>query len=414
MPWNRGSHAADGNGAEGPTTPGGSPAAAPGPSGEAGAPSAVAAVPRPAAAAEAPPRETAWRAPDPATRRRVLPDAEAPEETGRTVLVTGASGMLGREVALGLIRGGHRVTAFQRSDAKALKASLGERGRERLHQHRGTLTDPDAVERALDGADAVIHLAAKVSVSGPWEEYEEANVRGTRVLLQLARWAGVRDVVYVSSPSVSHAGSSFMGQANEPADPCAARGNYARSKAYGERLALEADGEDLRVGVVRPHLVWGPGDTQLVERILERASRGGLPLLDQGAALIDSTYVTNAADAIVRCLERIDAAHGRPLVVTNGEPRTVGELLTGMCRAAGVPEPVRRIPSPLARLAGRVIEKVWERRPGEDEPPMTEFLAEQLSTAHWFDQRETREVLDWMPAVSIDAGMERLREYYRG
>ena len=56
---------------------------------------------------------------------------------------------------------------------------------------------------------------------------------------------------------------------------------------------------------------------------------------------------------------------------------------------------------------------MWARRPGEDEPPMTQFLAEQLSTAHWFDQRETRQLLKWTPRVSIDEGMQRLREYYR-
>lgn len=354
-----------------------------------------------------------WTPPDPAQRRQVLPDAELPRTVGSTVLVTGASGLLGGTVALELIRRGHRIIALQRSDARAVRRSLQAKGAQRFDQRRGDLTDPEAVRRAMDGADAVVHLAAKVSVSGPWQEYVDVNVRGTRVMLETAKEAGIRDFVYVSSPSVSHTGSSFMGQANEPASPEHARGNYARSKAYAELLALDADSEDFRVGVVRPHLVWGPGDTQLVERILERASRGGIPLLDAGAALIDSTYVDNAAEAIVRALGRLDTVHGRPLVVTNGEPRTVGELMGAMCRAGGVPEPTRRVPSGAARLAGRVIEKVWEKRPGQDEPPMTEFLAEQLSTAHWFDQRETRELLDWEPSVSIDEGMDRLAAYYR-
>ncbi|OAX56032.1 hypothetical protein A5N15_09645 [Rothia kristinae] len=167
--------------------------------------------------------------------------------------------------------------------------------------------------RAMDGADAVVHLAAKVSVSGPWAEYEEVNVRGTRVMVEMAKRAGIRDYVQISSPSVSHAGSAFMGQPNLTADPDHARGNYARSKAYGELLALEADGEDFRVGVIRPHLVWGPGTPSWWSGIMERASRGGIPLLDAGAALIDTTYVDNAATAIVRCLERLETVHGRPL-----------------------------------------------------------------------------------------------------
>ncbi|RII90470.1 NAD(P)-dependent oxidoreductase, partial [Clavibacter michiganensis] len=71
-----------------------------------------------------------------------------------------------------------------------------------------------------------------------------------------------------------------------------------------------------------------------------------------------------------------------------------------------------RVPAALARAAGGAVERVWAVRPGSDEPPMTRFLAEQLSTAHWFDQRETRLALGWTPAVSLDEGFERLRLSY--
>jgi nucleoside-diphosphate-sugar epimerase len=104
--------------------------------------------------------------------------------------------------------------------------------------------------------------------------------------------------------------------------------------------------------------------------------------------------------------------HGRAYVLTNGEPRTVADLVTGMCRAAGVRPPAWRVPAGLARAAGSVVEAVWRVRPGADEPPMTRFLAEQLSTAHWFDQRATRADLRWRPAVSIDEGMRRLAEHF--
>ncbi|WP_269928026.1 NAD-dependent epimerase/dehydratase family protein [Kocuria massiliensis] len=358
-------------------------------------------------------KPTPWKAPNPSTRREILADHSLSKSRNRTVVVTGASGLLGSRVALRLIARGYTVRCFQRRDAVAVRESLQEEGRSRFEQHRGSITNPGHVARALEGADAVIHLAAKVSVTGPWEEYVETNVTGTRLLLEGARSEGIRRFVYVSSPSVSHAGSSFMGQANEPADPSAARGNYARSKAYAERLALDYDAEDFLVGVVRPHLVWGPGDTQLVERIIERAHRGGIPLLDAGAALIDSTYVDNAAEAVVRDFKRLKTVHGKPLVISNGEPRTVGELMTMMCDAAGVQPPERRVPASLAKVAGSIVEKIWEKRPGSDEPPMTRFLAEQLSTSHWFDQRETRQLLGWTPEVSIDEGMRRLRRYYR-
>jgi nucleoside-diphosphate-sugar epimerase len=166
------------------------------------------------------------------------------------------------------------------------------------------------------------------------------------------------------------------------------------------------------VVAVRPHLVWGPGDTQLIGRIVERARAGRLPLLGSGAALIDTTYRDNAASAIVAALDRAESAHGRAFVVTNGEPRTIAELLEGICRAAGVTPPRWRMPAAAARVAGLAVEGLWAVRPGADEPPMTRFLAEQLSTAHWFDQRETRRALDWVPAVTIEEGLARLAASY--
>jgi len=323
------------------------------------------------------------------------------------VLVTGTSGLLGRAVAQKLFDSGHTVRTLQRSAVDAPWESV-----------RGSVADPDTAARAVAGMDAVIHLAAKVSFTGEWADFVSTNIVGTRQLLASAKHAGVRDFVFVSSPSVAHFGASIVGAGAGLADPAQAHGYYARSKAAAEELALAEDSPEFRVTAIRPHIVWGPGDTQLVERVVERARAGRLPLLDGGRALIDTTYIDNATAAIVRGLERMDYAHGQALVVTNGEPRPVAELIAGICAAAGVPSPGYSVPGWLARGAGSVIEKAWtaagSRGLVHDEPPMTRFLAEQLSTAHWFDQRHTQAVLDWTPEVSLDEGLARLAEYYRG
>lgn len=324
-----------------------------------------------------------------------------------TILVTGASGLLGRTVAQVLATRGETVRTLQRRPS----------GIPGVQDIAGSITDREVVDRAMEGSDGVVHLAAKVSLTGPRETFEAVNTGGTRHLLDAAERAGVRSFVQVSSPSVAHGGRSLVGVGAEPADPVGARGHYARTKAAAEQLALRRDrGGDggLAVVAVRPHLVWGPGDTQLVERILDRAGRGRLPLLDHGAALIDTIYVDNAASGIVAALDRAPAVHGRAYVLTNGEPRTVRDLLRSMCLAGGVRPPSRRVPAALARAAGSVVEALWRVRPGEDEPPMTRFLAEQLSTAHWFDQRATHEDLRWRPAVSLDDGFLRLAAHYGG
>lgn len=324
------------------------------------------------------------------------------------VLVTGASGLLGRITAAHVRDAGHDVRTFQRRPS----------GVDGVEDHRGSLTDRDDVERAVRGVDAVVHLAAKVSLAGDPADFRRVNVDGTRTLLDAARRHGVADVVHVSSPSVAHTGASIVGEDAPPADPVHASGEYARTKAEAELRVLAADG-DLRVVAIRPHVVWGPGDEQLVARVAERARAGRLPLLGHGAALIDTTYVDNAASSLVAALHRLGDAdgvvRGRAYVVTNGEPRTVAELVRGICTAVGAPQPTLRVPAALARGAGAAVEAAWARLPlrsADGEPPMTRFLAEQLSTAHWFDQRRTRADLRWHPEVSIDEGLRRLATWH--
>lgn len=315
------------------------------------------------------------------------------------ILLTGATGMTGRATARRLIERGDDVTVLQRRAA-------GLDCREVL----ADLTDHDAVRAAADGQDVVLHLAAKVGAFGDRAEYERVNIGGTRAVVDACRAAGVPRLVNVSSPSVAHSGSALMGAGAEPADPATARSHYARTKAAAELLALAADGPDLAVLCLRPHLIWGPGDTQLIAPVVARARAGRLVLIDHGAALIDTTYVDNAVDALVSAVDVCGPVHGEALVISNGEPRPVAEILSRVCAAAGVPAPRRRVPFAVAAAAGSVAETLWRvgRLPGE--PPLTRFLAEQLGTAHWFDQRRTREALNWVPAVSLDEGFDRLRD----
>ncbi len=321
------------------------------------------------------------------------------------VLVTGGRGLLGSATVRELTARGHEVTTLQRSPA-----GHGPEVREIL----GDVTDAGVVRAAAEGRDAIVHLAALVSMVGAWSEFERVNVGGTRNVLAAASAAGVTRLVHVSSPSVAHAGEPLVGVASTPADPDRARGNYARSKAIAELEALSHDGEALAVSAIRPHLVWGPGDTQLIGRIAERARQGRLVLIDDGAALIDTTYVDNAAEALAQALDRCTRpeVRGRALVVTNGQPRTVAELVGRIAEASGGASPRRHVPFSVARTAGAVLERVWARSGREDEPPLTAFVAEQLATAHWFDQRETRAALDWRPSVGIEEGLARLGASY--
>ena len=317
------------------------------------------------------------------------------------VLVTGSSSLLGGQIVRQLVQRGDTVTVMQRKPA----AVAGELG---LEQHLGDVVDPEVAAQAVAGVDTVIHLAARVGVVGTREQFFSTNVVGTRVMLAAAQAAGVQRFVFVSSPSVAHTGAALAGHGADAADPRHAKGEYSKSKALAEQEVLAADGDGITTIAVRPHLVWGPGDTQLVGRIVERAQQGRLALVAGGRPLIDTTYLDNAADAVIAAADRADVGHGRAFIVSNGEPRTVEEMVTRICLAAGERPPTRSVPRRLAWLAGAVAETAWKVNGRDDDPPMTRFLAGQLGTAHWFDLRETQDVLQWQPKVSLDEGFARL------
>lgn len=317
------------------------------------------------------------------------------------VLVTGATSTVGRATVQVLLDRGDDVTVLQR-----------RRSRLPCREVLGDIRDSSLVRGAARGQDVVVHLAAKVDLAGPWGEFARVNIGGTRNVVDACRTADVGRLVHVSSPSVAHGGRPLVGVGAQPADPASARGHYARSKAVAEREALAADSAALAVLVLRPHLVWGPGDTQLVGRLLARARTGRLPVIGTGAALIDTTYVDNAADALAAGVTACGPLHGEALVVSNGEPRPVREVLARLCGAAGVPGPSVRVPLWAGWVAGGCLEALWAATRRQDTPPMTRFLAEQMATAHWFDQRRTRAALGWQPRVSLDEGFSRLAAWH--
>jgi len=316
------------------------------------------------------------------------------------VLVTGGSSLIGAGVANALQQRGDSVSVFQRSTSTSVSPDV--------EQVLGDVRDASAVRAALDGCDAVVHLAAKVGVVGTWQDYESINVDGTRHVVEGIRALGIRRFVHVSSPSVAHGGESIVGGGADPAVLDHGSAWYPTSKALGERLALEAASEACGVVVIRPHLVWGPGDTQLVGRIIERARAGRLALVGGGRALVDSTYVDNAVSSLVAALDAVGPGaicSGKAYVIANGEPRPIRELIEGFCRAADVAFAPRDVPLAVARPLGSAIEWAWPRLGRDDEPPLTRFIARQLGTAHWFDPRPARDDLGWTPAVTIDDGL---------
>lgn len=323
------------------------------------------------------------------------------------ILVTGGGGFLGQALCRGLVERGHRVVSFNRGRYPALDA-LG------VEQIQGDLGEREAVIAAARGCEAVFHNAAKAGAWGPYAEYHRANVLGTDHVIAACRTHGIGRLVYTSTPSVTHRATHPVAGGTAETVPYGERlkAPYAATKLVAERAVLAANDASLATVALRPRLIWGPGDNQLLPRLVARAKAGRLRLVGNGENLIDTTYIDNAAQAHFDAFARLApgaACAGRAYFISNGEPKTLRETLNGLLAAVGAPTVQKTIPFRLAYAIGAVCEGLWHALPLQGEPPMTRFLAEQLATTHWYSMEPARRDFGYVPKVSFAEGLERLR-----
>ncbi len=319
-------------------------------------------------------------------------------------LVTGGGGFLGRYIVEQLLARGDAVRVLGRGDYPDLR-------KQGAVVVQGDVRDEAAVRAACRGIDVAFHAAAKAGVWGSWRDYYQINTVGTEHVLASCREEGVPRLVYTSSPSVTFAAEDQCG-IDETA-PYATRwlAHYPHSKALAEQAVLAANGPTLATCALRPHLIWGPRDQHLVPRLLDRARKGKLRRIGDGKNLIDMVYVENAAEAhllAADALEKTGTPAGKAYFISQGDPVNCWDWIDEILALAHLPPVRRRVSASLAYRAGAVLEGIWHclRLPGE--PPMTRFVAAQLSTSHYFDIRRAQRDFGYRPKVSTAEGMIRL------
>jgi 2-alkyl-3-oxoalkanoate reductase len=324
------------------------------------------------------------------------------------VLVTGGGGFLGQALCRGLLAQGHEVASFSRSRHAVLDA-LG------VQQIQGDLADREAVLRGFSaGFDAVLHNAAKAGAWGSYASYHSANVTGTQHVLEACCEHGIGRLVYTSTPSVAHRATHPVEGGTAESVPYGegVKAHYAASKIIAERAVLAANSASLATVALRPRLIWGPGDTQILPKLVERARSGRVRLVGGGLNRVDTTYIDNAAQAHLDALQHLQpgaACAGKAYFISNGEPWALRDILNGLLRAAGAPEVHKTIPFPVAYAVGGICEMLWTVLPLADEPPLTRFLAEQLSTPHWYSMTPATTDFGYVPKVSMQEGLARLQ-----
>jgi nucleoside-diphosphate-sugar epimerase len=323
------------------------------------------------------------------------------------VLVTGGGGFLGTALATTARSRDLRVRSLARRSYRHLE-DIG------VEQIQGDVSDLQDVSRALRGCDTVFHTAAKAGLWGPEAEYDRINVQGTQNVVDACREHGARRIIYTSSPSVVFDGQAMEGADESAPYPKRFEAAYPRTKALAEQIVIAANGSELATVSIRPHLIWGPGDNNLLPRIIARARRGQLRRIGRGDPLVDPIYIDNAADAHFLAADRLEpgsSVAGRIYFVTQGEIIPLWEIIDRLLEAAKLPPVQRAVGRPLAFAAAGIMELIYHLTRRQTEPSFTRFLVRQLSTTHWFNNDAARRDLGYEPRVSISEGLRRLEQH---
>lgn len=326
------------------------------------------------------------------------------------VLITGGSGFLGRVTARLMRKAGYDVTILCRGAHRFLAD-------EGFSVIRGDICDRPFLLNVFNGFDEVHHIASLTGISTVQSPFFKINVEGTRNVIDACLKNRIRKLIYTSSPSVV-----FDGTSEEMADESAPYPGfflnpYSETKAEAEKMVLDVNAEDDLLTVsLRPHLIWGPEDTNLIPRLLERALKARLFIVGNGKNYADLTYVENAALAQLKASESLTAGSsvcGQAYFITNDEPVLLWEFINRIIEGTGLEKVERHLPFKAAYLLGAGLESVYSLLKLNREPVMTRFLASQLATTHTYSIAKAKNELGYIPRVSMDEGLDKLFSYLK-
>jgi 2-alkyl-3-oxoalkanoate reductase len=326
------------------------------------------------------------------------------------MLVTGGGGFVGSALCRRLRALGHDVTSLVRRPHAALDA-------EGIHTVNHDLALPKATAELaglFTGVECVFHTAAHVKMWGPREAFIRGNIAATENVIAACRVAGVAKLVFTSSPSVVAADHDLRGIDESEPYPTRYRALYPETKAAAERAVLAAHGSALQTIALRPHLIFGPGDTNLVPTILKRARAGRLVQVGDGKNLVDLTFIDDCVSAHVLAAVALDVSPtvgGRAFFISQGTPVPLWEWIGRVLALHDAPPVRRQISATTARLLATVAETVWKTFRLASDPPLTRFLAEEMSTDHYFNISAAQRELGYKPTCTVWEATEKVRTF---
>lgn len=326
-----------------------------------------------------------------------------------TLLITGATGLVGSHIAERAVAEGYRVRALVRpsSPDKAFLERLG------VELALGDLTDAGSLAKAVAGAKWIVHCAAMVGDWGPMDEYRRVNYTALRSLLDLAlAEKGLDRFVMMSSLGVYEARDHF-GTDESVSPHLVGIDGYTRSKAESEQLVLEAiRGEGLRGVVLRPGFIYGPRDRQVLPRLVDVLRSGGFWYFGDGTQKLNNTGVKNLVHGVMLAMQK-DEALGEVFNITDDPLVSRLEFVGTVAGALGIPQPKKKLPRGVAYPLVYGVDRAARFIGTKDAPRLSmaryKFLALHLE----YSIAKAKRVLGYRPPLTFQEGMTEAVRWYQ-
>ncbi len=325
----------------------------------------------------------------------------------QTCLITGATGFVGSHLAEACQARGIAVRALARSGSAT--GPLEKLGATIIP---GDLTDADAVRKAADGVDLVMHCAAKVGDWGPVEDYRAVNVDALRSLLDACKGKPLQRFIHMSSLGVYAARHHHGTDETEPL-PALHMDGYTQTKVESERLALNYKRiHKVPVVVLRPGFIYGPRDRTVMPRLFEALRTGQMRYLGSGDRAMNCIYVGNLVDAAFLAVENPKAV-GQVFNLTDGEFVSKRRFIESIADGAGLPRPTKKVPLMAGSLLAWMMERRARRRGDKQAPRLTQARVKFLGLNLDFSIEKAKRELGYQPRLSFDQAMKETMAWYR-
>lgn len=320
------------------------------------------------------------------------------------VLVTGATGFLGKYLTEQLLSKGYTVYALGRNKkAGTILEGMGAIFCE------GDFTKTESCEKYFSGVDYVIHAGALSTVWGRWEDFENINVNGTRIVCEMCVKYGIKRMVYVSSPSIYSGKADRFDIVESDYDSKNELNYYIKSKIMAEAALKEYS--SLSIVTIRPRGLIGIGDTSLIPRILKANGKVGIPLFNKGQNYVDITCVENVAHACILAMETPDIS-GECFNITNGEPMKFIDILLMFLKSINKEPKYLKLPFSLVFGIATFLEGIYRVFKLKGEPMLTRYTVCTLAFSQTLDISKAKEKLGYSPIITLEEGIKSYGEWW--